>query len=106
MKETMEKDLAEAEQAEKSSISDFDALMKAKSKQINTLTKEIESKTARSGEAGVDLANQQEDLRDTTKSLADDKKFLIDVTKDCKTKEHEKETNDKLRAGELLALAD
>jgi hypothetical protein len=80
--------------------------MKAKAKQIATLTKEIESKMARSGEAGVDLANMQEDHSDTEKSLAEDKKFLIDITKNCYTKEKEKETNDKLRADELLALAD
>jgi septal ring factor EnvC (AmiA/AmiB activator) len=61
---------------------------------------------ARSGEAGVDLANQQEDLSDTNKAYAEDKKFLIDVTQDCKTKEGEKAANDKMRADELLALAD
>merc|ERR1719331_1798900 len=80
--------------------------MKAKAKQIATLTKEIESKMARSGEAGVDLANMQEDHSDTEKSLAEDKKFLIDITKNCYTKEKEKEANDKMRANELLALAD
>merc|ERR1719271_824821 len=106
MKETMEKDLGEAEAAESTALKDFEALTAAKEKQVATLTKEIESKMMRSGEAGVELANMQEDLSDTQKSFAEDKKFLVDITQDCKTKEAEKETNDKLRADELLALAD
>merc|ERR1719271_1136056 len=106
MKETMEKDLGEAEAAESTALKDFEALTAAKEKQVATLTKEIESKMMRSGEAGVELANMQEDLSDTQKSLTEDKKFLVDVKTDCKTKEAEKETNDKLRADELLALAE
>merc|ERR1719446_1527823 len=106
MQETMSKDLAEAEESEAKAVSDFDALIAAKEKQVNTLTKEIESKMVRSGEAGVELTNQQEDLSDTKKSYAEDKKFLIDVTQDCQTKEAEKSKNDQLRADELLALAD
>merc|ERR1719197_1777558 len=102
----MGKTLAEATAAEESSAKDFVALTGAKEKQVATLTKEIESKMMRSGEAGVELTNQQEDLSDTSKSFAEDKKFLVDIPQDCKTKEAEKETNDKLRADELLALAD
>merc|ERR1719316_318099 len=91
MKETMEKDLGEAEAAESTALKDFEALTAAKEKQVATLTKEIESKMMRSGEAGVELTNQQEDLSDTSKSFAEDKKFLVDITQDCKTKEAEKE---------------
>lgn len=106
MQETMEKELAEATEEEESSIKDFEGLMAAKHKQVVTLTKEIESKMVRQGEEGVELTNMKEDLDDTEKSLARDQKFLVDVTKNCKTKEAEKEANDKLRADELLALAD
>jgi len=106
MQETMQKDLAEEQASEAAAIKDFDALMAAKQKQVSTLTKEIESKMMRSGEAGVELTNQQEDLADTKKSYAEDKKFLIDVTQDCQTKEAEKAKNDALRADELLAIAD
>jgi len=106
MHETMQKDLAEAEGSEATAVKDFGALVAAKEKQISTLTKEIESKMVRSGEGGVTLTNQQEDLSDTSKSYAEDKKFLIDVTKDCQTKQAVKDTNDKMRTDELLALAD
>merc|ERR1719253_681856 len=102
----MSKDLAEAQESEAKAVSDFDALIAAKEKQVNTLTKEIESKMVRSGEAGVELTGQQEDLADTKKSFASDKKFLIDVTKDCQTKQAQKEANDKMRADEILAIAD
>jgi len=106
MQETMQKDLSEAEASEATAIKDFGALTAAKQKQVSTLTKEIESKMMRSGEAGVELTNHQEDLSDTKKSYVEDKKFLIDVTQDCQTKEAEKSKNDQLRADELLALAD
>jgi len=106
MHETMQKELAEAEATESAAIKSFGGLTAAKEKQIATLTKEIESKMQRSGESGVALTNQQEDLSDTSKSLAEDKKFLIDISQDCQTKAATKEANDKLRAGELLALAD
>jgi len=106
MKETMGKALAEAAKNEEGAVTDFEALTGAKERQVATLTKEIESKMVRSGEAGVELTNQQEDLTSTSKALASDKKFLIDVTKDCQTKQGEKEANDKMRADEQMALAD
>jgi peptidoglycan hydrolase CwlO-like protein len=106
MQETMTHALGEATESEASAKKDFEALTAAKERQVSTLAREIESKMVRSGEAGVELTNQKEDLRDTSKGLTSDKKFLIDVTKDCQTKEAQKEANDKMRADEMLALAD
>merc|ERR1711913_111725 len=91
---------------ENASIKDFDALLAAKTKEINALTSEIESKTARIGELGVELVTQKEDLDDTTKSLKEDEAFLMDLEKNCKTKEDEWAARCKIRAEELLALAD
>ena len=68
---------------------DFDAMAKAKSEQIEALTKELEDKMTRSGEAGVELVNSKEDLDDTSKALAEDKVFLADLEKNCKTKQAE-----------------
>jgi len=106
MQKTMSEALAEAVASEQAAANDYVALTGAKEKQVSTLTKEIESKMVRSGEKGVSLSGMQEDLADTKKNLASDKKFLIDVTKDCQTKQAEKEANDKMRADENLALAD
>merc|ERR1719160_687246 len=80
--------------------------MSAKTKQINALTKEVESKTARIGELGVELVTLKEDLDDTTKSLMEDEAFLKDLEKNCKSKEDEWAVRQKLRAEELLAIAD
>jgi septal ring factor EnvC (AmiA/AmiB activator) len=106
MTDTMESDLASATAEEEASIKEFDELVAAKTKEINALTKEVETKTARIGELGVQLVTQKEDLDDTTKSLMEDEAFLKDLEKNCKTKEAEWATRCKIRAEELLALAD
>merc|ERR1719486_1902261 len=72
MTDTMVKDLASITSDEKAAIKDFNGLMAAKTKEINTLTKEIETKIARVGELGVELVTQKEDLDDTSKSLVED----------------------------------
>jgi len=106
MTETMEKDLASATSDEKASLKDFNGLMAAKTKEINTLTKEIETKIARVGELGVELVTQKEDLDDTSKSFAEDTQFLKDLESDCKTKDDEWAEICRIRAEELLAIAD
>merc|ERR1719337_806718 len=102
----MDASLATATETEKAAIQDFNALVAAKTKEINALTKEIESKTGRIGELGVELVTLKEDLDDTTKSLAEDEAFLKDMEASCKTKEDEWAARQKIRAEELLALAD
>jgi len=106
MSDTMEADLASITSEEEASIKDFNGLMAAKAKEINALTKEIEAKTARVGELGVQLVTEKEDLDDTSKSLMEDEQFLKDLEKDCATKDDEWAVRSKLRAEELLALAD
>merc|ERR1719379_1156116 len=81
MKDTMEKDLAEAIAQEESAKSDFEALVAAKEKEIEAATKAIEEKIKRGGEVAVELVNLKEDLDDTVESLAEDKKFLADLEK-------------------------
>merc|ERR550514_898557 len=106
MTDTMQKDLADATAEEQAAIKAFKGLMAAKTKEINALTKEIETKTAQVGELGVELVSEKEDLDDTTKSLAEDEQFLKDLEKDCKTKDEEWAARQKLRAEEVLAIAD
>merc|ERR1719380_396406 len=67
MTDTMEKDLADATAAEEAAIKAFKGLVAAKTKEINALTKEVETKTAQIGELGVSLVTQKEDLDDTSK---------------------------------------
>jgi len=106
MKDTMDASLATATADEEAAIKDFDALVAAKTKQINALSKEVESKTSRIGELGVELVTLKEDLDDTTKSLAEDEAFLKDLDKNCQTKQDEWAARSKIRAEELLAIAD
>merc|ERR1712187_427089 len=106
MLDTMDTSLATATADETASIKDFEALMSAKTKQINALTKSIETKTSRIGELGVELVTLKEDLDDTTKSLMEDEAFLKDLESSCKTKEDEWAVRQKIRADELVAIAD
>jgi hypothetical protein len=80
--------------------------MAAKKKEVDALTKAIETKTARVGEVGVQLVEDKNDLENTEKQLAEDKQFLINLKKTCKTKEDEWEVIKKMRSEELTALAE
>jgi len=106
MTDTMQADLDSATSTEQSSIKDFNGLVAAKTKEINACTKSIESKTARIGELGVALVTQKEDLDDTSKSLIEDEAFLKNLETDCDTKDEEWAARQKIRAEEVLALAD
>jgi septal ring factor EnvC (AmiA/AmiB activator) len=106
MLDTMEGDLADTVAAEEKAIANYDALMKAKTEQVDALTKEIEDKLARIGDDGVRLSEMKEDLEDTKETLAEDKAFLAQLEKDCATKQDEWDARCKTRTDELLALAD
>merc|ERR1719313_3058411 len=68
MKDTMEKEMQEAIDAEEQAKKIYEELMAAKTKEIEALTKAIEEKLARIAELGVEIVNMKEDLDDTTKS--------------------------------------
>merc|ERR1712060_34805 len=70
------------------------------------LSASIESKLARSGKLSVQIVEMKNDLGDTAEALAEDKKFLADLEKNCKTKQEEWATIVSTRNEELLALAD
>jgi peptidoglycan hydrolase CwlO-like protein len=106
MRDTMQSELDKATEEEEGAIKSFDALVAAKEKQINSLTKEIEDKMARLGDGGVKLSELKEDLEDTKESLAEDKQFLADLEKSCATKQGEWDERCKLRTEEILAIAD
>merc|ERR1719217_728265 len=80
--------------------------MASKKKEIEALTKSIESKTMRIGELGVKLAQMANDLEDTQEGLAEDKKFYANLDSNCKTKQAEWAAYKEMEAKELVALAD
>jgi chromosome segregation ATPase len=106
MQDEMEADFAEEKKAEEAAIKAYDELMAAKTKEVNALTKAIEEKMQRAGELAVEIVEMKNDLGDTGAALLDDKKFLADLEKNCKTKADEWEVIVKTRNEELLALAD
>merc|ERR1719440_773008 len=106
MTDRMSADLAEATATENAAIKAYNELMAAKEKEVNALTKAIEEKMVRLGKLQVEIVEMKEDLDDTAKALAEDKKFLADLEKNCATKADEHAANQKLRGEELLALAD
>merc|ERR1719161_3078265 len=80
--------------------------MAAKTKEIEALTKAIETKSKRVGELAVEIVMMKNDLTDTQEALLEDKKFYADLSKNCATKEAEWATIQEQRAMELVALAD
>jgi len=102
----MTKDFADATADENSAIASFDSLVASKKKEIEALTKAIESKTMRVGELGVKNAQAANDLEDTQEGLAEDKKFLGDLDKNCELKKTEWAAYQKMQAMEAVALAD
>merc|ERR1740117_2679329 len=106
MHDEMDASLAEATAAENAAISAFDQLVASKTKEINALTKAIESKMTRSGELAVKIVQMKNDLGDTEQALIEDQAFLKDLEKNCATKKAEWSDIVNTRNEELLALAD
>jgi len=106
MKDTMSKDLAGVTAAEQGSIETFDGLISAKSNEIESTTKGIESKTQRIGQLGVDVAAMKNDLSDTQAALLQDKEFLAHMDATCADKTKLFEEAVALRSQELLAIAE
>merc|ERR1719235_2028393 len=106
MADTMAKDTADMVAEEEAAKKAYEELMVAKQKEVDSLTKAIEEKTKRLGEVGITIVNLKEDFDDTSEALAEDKKMLADLLKNCDTKAKEYEATCKTRQEELLALAD
>jgi len=106
MGDTMAADDKDLVAKETAAVKDFEALIKSKEKEVSTLTKSIETKTARVGELGVDIATMENDAGDTAEALSEDKKFGKDLKKNCAEKTGIHEEEKKVRATEVVALAD
>merc|ERR1719235_1288769 len=106
MHDEMSADLADATAAEKAAVESFNGLMAAKTKEVNALTKAIETKTVQVGELAVSIIQMKNDLDDTSAALIEDKKFLADMEKNCDLKSKEWEERSKTRSEEQQALAE
>jgi hypothetical protein len=106
MLETMENYLVDIESTEAKSITDYEALMAAKKKEVDANSEAIEAKLSREGHVGEEIVALKEDLDDTEKGLAQDKKYLDHLKQTCEKKKAAWETVKKTRASEQQALAD
>jgi septal ring factor EnvC (AmiA/AmiB activator) len=102
----MENNLAEVTKDEKEAVKVYEELMSAKTKEVEALTKSIETKMTRSGELAVSIVQMKNDLSDTEAGLIEDQKFLADMDKNCKTKEAEWQEIVKTRSQEIEAIAE
>jgi len=106
MEDEMDHDLSEATSAENTAIQNYEALMAAKTKEVETLQAQIEAEMMRIGELGVSITTMENDLEDTKEALGEDESYLAELGSSCATKTKEWEEIKKTRAEELLALAE
>jgi len=106
MNDEMVANLAETTATEESAIGAFEELKAAKTKEIDALSKSIESKMTRIGEIAVKVAEMGNELEDTKEDLVESKKFLAQLDTNCANKKKEWAAYQKMQGEELLALAD
>lgn len=106
MHDEMSATFAETTATENAAIQGYKELMQSRLKEKEALTAEIEVKSTRSGDLGVQIASMKNDAGDTGEALEADQKFLAELQKGCATKGSEWEARSKTRADELVALAD
>jgi len=106
MLEEMDKALVDATAAEEEAIKSYDALMEAKTKEVDALTAQIEEEQTRIGDLGVEIAGMENDIEDTQQSIAEDAKFIKELAVNCEKKKKEWAEICKVRQEELVALAD
>jgi len=102
----MEATIKELVDTEAAAVTAFEELTAAKKKEIAALSASIESKLARVGEIGVEIATLKNDAEDTAENLEADRKFAADLKTNCGKKAGIHEEEMKMRAEETVALAD
>jgi len=91
---------------EAAALKSYEELMAAKKKEVAALSKAIEQKLGRISTLGVKIAEMKNDLGDSAQSFEEDKAFLADMEKNCASKSDVHEEEKKMRAQEIVALAD
>merc|ERR1719382_1116613 len=106
MGDEMTASLEEAIDAEEKALGAFNEMVAAKTKEINTLTAQIEEEMLRLGELNVLLAESGNDLDETKETLKEDISYLAELKKGCSTKEAEWQERCKVRQEELVAISE
>jgi chromosome segregation ATPase len=82
----------------------YDMMMQDLNSQIEKAGEEREGKIGMKAQTENDKAENEGDLSDTKSTLAEDEKFLSDLTAECESKAMEIENNQKVRQEELDAI--
>jgi len=106
MHDEMSADLKQATDDENAAVTAFTSLKAAKEKEINALSRAIESKMTRVGDLGVKIAQMKNDLEDTIEDKGESEKFLRDLAGNCEKKKKEWAEYKQMQGQEMLALAD
>merc|ERR1719414_2243137 len=106
MHDEMSAGLADATAEETGAIQNYDALIAAKSQEVSTLQRQIETEMKRIGDLSEKITGEQNDLENTRGSLSEDEKFKLDLATSCDTKAKDWELIKKTRTEELLTLAE
>eukprot|EP00933_Yihiella_yeosuensis_P078473 TRINITY_DN899_c0_g1_i1.p1 TRINITY_DN899_c0_g1~~TRINITY_DN899_c0_g1_i1.p1 ORF type:complete len:706 (-),score=270.39 TRINITY_DN899_c0_g1_i1:63-2180(-) len=85
---------------------DYGEVKKSKKHEISALLDQMERKMSAIGKLKVEIVNMGHDMEDGAETLAENKKMLGEVTKNCAEKASDWEERKKYRAEEQLALAD
>ena len=89
MGDSFSKSLADASDTEANAIKEFEAVVAAKAKEIDTLTMSVEAKTSKSGALGMSIVEMKGDLSSSEMALLDDQKLLGELESGCATKDKE-----------------
>jgi len=106
MLDEMEKELAEITKEETAAVANHEALIAAKKREIAAATKAIEGKTGRIGDLAVEKATLSDDLENTKEGLAEDTKFLADLSRSCGKTKTDWENYLGVQSEEKVAIAD
>eukprot|EP00440_Ansanella_granifera_P075767 gb/GFBE01082220.1/.p1 GENE.gb/GFBE01082220.1/~~gb/GFBE01082220.1/.p1 ORF type:complete len:679 (+),score=276.57 gb/GFBE01082220.1/:1-2037(+) len=106
MKEDAVEEIHVDEETEDKSAHNFEEVESSKQTSISTLLEQFERKMKRIGELKVEVVNMKHAMEGAGSSLADDKKMLVDLQKNCAEKASAWEERKAGRAQEQTALQD
>merc|ERR1719440_220437 len=105
MKEKAESTLSDARTAEMKAQHGYEMLKQSLETEIATMQKRMSAATTEKSSLESAKASAEGELSSTKKTLADDEKYLEELTQSCSMKAEEWATRQKDAAGELAAIA-
>jgi hypothetical protein len=105
MLEEMTEDLKEMTASEAERKASFEALVRAKTKEIAAATRAVETKMERAGTLSVANSQDKDDYEDTEEVLKKDTEMLSNLKETCEMKTKEQEVRTRTQADEISAIS-